>query len=88
MTSRLSDEDLAALLGVAVGVAAALHVRASHPEQFDANRAELLDHLLARFERDAARLPLPTSSGSLEAAEQLVERLRSTLGEYDGVGRS
>jgi hypothetical protein len=88
MTSGLSDEDLAALLGVIAGVAAALQVRESDPAQFDANRAGLLDRLLARFERDAARLPLPTSSGTFEAAEQLVERLRSTLGEYDGVGRS
>jgi hypothetical protein len=88
MTSGLSDEDLGALIGVVASVSAALQARDHDPGHFDANRAGLLDHLLARFERDAARLSLPTSSGPLEAAEQLVERLRSTLGEYDGVGRS
>ncbi|GMA23948.1 hypothetical protein GCM10025864_17070 [Luteimicrobium album] len=70
------------------GVSAALQVREHEPEQFDANRAGLLDHLLARFEQDTGRLPLPTSSGTLGAAEQLVERLREARGEYDGVGRS
>ncbi len=88
MNGQLSDEDLAALIGLVSSAAAALRVREHHPAQFATSRADLLDHILTRLDRDTERLPLPTSSGTLDAAEQLVERLRETLGEYEGVGRS